>query len=419
MVSGRQHAPGAPASQRDFSDDCRQAVLRLRSAIRTLYQAVEADPARPQVVSRRFGLDKNLTWKVARVLQTDDAFEAVPLIPGAEGLGLLVRAMEAAGAPAASLEEARQAANGFEEMVRVHGGDRATLELLVNRRESPRGLELARRQAFRGNRGVFGLQARLRVGANWLAPNRESPELLDFAMVAGVFGLRRLRAGSEWPIFRITHYGQPSQTSGGPRPLAGGDPADPGAWLLKEWCDPPAPPLDVRGSADDLSFILADGPLGRMGESDCVYGLVERRAFPRFMAPPDQFGELAAIVTLPLELMLMDLFVHRSMEEARSPETCLFARPFGGLALDPSWSHPPSLPFAEKLSTLGALPAGAASPELPRYQSLVAQTFERCGWDPGEFVGVRLLMPYPPMPSTVMLRYRLVEAPPSPRRRGR
>ena len=42
---------------------------------------------------------------------------------------------------------------------------------------------------------------------------------------------------------------------------------------------------------------------------------------------------------------------------------------------------------------------------------LVDTVFEQAGWSADDFVCFRAVVPYPPMPSTVMMRYRLPRAP--------
>ncbi|MFM8697786.1 MAG: hypothetical protein ACKOF7_03795, partial [Phycisphaerales bacterium] len=116
----------------DFAADCRSAARALRDALRSLYASVGADPMRPQEVSRRFKLNKNLTWKIAKVLQTHDPLEAVPLVPGGEGLGILLAAMEAAGASASAIADVRARMADFDRMIETHVGDRGTLELLMD-----------------------------------------------------------------------------------------------------------------------------------------------------------------------------------------------------------------------------------------------------------------------------------------------
>ena len=151
-----------PTSQ-DFDLQCRTCALDLQNALRALYAAVGADPARPQEVSRQFKLNKNLTWKVAKVIQSVDPIEAVPLIPGSEGMEILLCAMEASGPYASPVSAVRSTLAAFEDMVRTHVGDRPTLELLMDgMSRGGRTLEVSRKLAFRGNSGIWGVQARVR-----------------------------------------------------------------------------------------------------------------------------------------------------------------------------------------------------------------------------------------------------------------
>ena len=92
-----------------FADDCQATVGGLRNALLGLYRSVGADPAHPQDVARRFKLHRNLTWKVAKILQTDDAFEAAGVLPGTSGMEILLDAMKKQGAPESAVEQVRAA----------------------------------------------------------------------------------------------------------------------------------------------------------------------------------------------------------------------------------------------------------------------------------------------------------------------
>ena len=126
-------AAGANIMLNGFGDAAQIEALRAGLAkefgVKVGYSG--ADISKPQEVSRQFKLNKNLTWKIAKVLQTNDALEAVPLIPGSEGMEILLAAMSGAGASAASVQAVRTKLAAFEHMVEAHVGDRATLELLM------------------------------------------------------------------------------------------------------------------------------------------------------------------------------------------------------------------------------------------------------------------------------------------------
>jgi hypothetical protein len=46
-------------------------------------------------------------------------------------------------------------------------------------------------------------------------------------------------------------------------------------------------------------------------------------------------------------------------------------------------------------------------PLVPRYTDMVRKVMDNAGWNPGDFRCLRLIMLYPPMPSTVVMRYPL------------
>lgn len=52
-----------------------------------------------------------------------------------------------------------------------------------------------------------------------------------------------------------------------------------------------------------------------------------------------------------------------------------------------------------------------ATPLVPRYSEMQSYVFERMGWTPSDFAGIRLQLKYPPLGSTVILRFELPERP--------
>ncbi len=399
-----------PESRGDFSNDCRAAASALKTALLELYAAVGADGTRPQEVSRRFSLDKNLTWKIAKLLQSEDALEAAPFIPGSEGLDILFRAMRPI-APTGILVRVEDAAREFARMVELHAGDRPTFELLLDSTTRVRNFEISRKLAFRGNSGVWGLQARVRLTAHFLAPSPSLPDRLDFGLVAGLVGLRRLRAVADWPLFRFVSYnddGSLRKDIGGRQPI---EDSPEGSWLMPSFCSPPNPPLVASEHDNAVTYRLGDGPVGRTGEISCFFGLFEAGVASRYATPEDQFGEISSVITLPIETLLFDLFVHRSLVEAHDPEVCVFGRPSGSLTPDPADRGTQRLPITETLQDVTGTPPQVATPLIPSYDEIIARTFQRARWDPLDFVARRLVLSYPPMPSTVVLRHRLPERP--------
>src|SRR5512140_3604189 len=100
-----------------FESEARTAVDGLRSALAELVAEVRGDPNQPLDLSRRFGLDKTLTWKIARVICNDDAFSAVVHVPGRPSINALAEAFKQGGASAGSVDAVLAAMDRFEDVV--------------------------------------------------------------------------------------------------------------------------------------------------------------------------------------------------------------------------------------------------------------------------------------------------------------
>jgi len=410
-VSG---GPGSPPESEAFADACRHAVGTLRAALLQLYADIGADPGRPQEVARRFGLNKNLTWKVARLVQSEDGLDAVAFIPGPGGLEILLDAAAEAGAKAATVARVRAATDGFNAMVQAHAGDRADLELLIDA-TSARPLELSRRLAFRSNAGVWGLQARLRMTAQFLAPSAE-PGMLDSALVAGLIDVRRLRPIQRWPLFRFTHYNDDASAftlPSRPEPIEPDTAAAEGsvwAWLMRSWSSEDLPPLHVVEESGGVVYELGDGPVGRTGQFSCMFGQLHRKCFSRYRDAHNTRGELSASISMPIETFVYDVYTHRDLVETAGATATLYGRPTGALALDPDERTRQRLPMAERLTDLGGAPPQSATPLMPEWSAVTDQVFARAEWNPRDFTARRLVLEHPPMPATLMISYELPEA---------
>lgn len=391
-----------------FEEHCRRSVHGLRGALLDLYRAVGADPARPQDVSRRFRLNKNLTWKVARILAAEDAFSAVPLIPGTGGLDILLEAMAGAGAPAAAVDRVRGAAVEFDRMIEVHTGDRGTLELVLDSMGAGRPLEMSRKLAFRGASGVWGIQAGVRVTTHVLAPNRDDPSRLDAALMGGLTRVRRLRPVERWPVFQVRLYEDDGTTRTSTtrreaiEPGTGDRPGDP--WLMRSFCTGAMPEVHVSSHPGATLYELGEGPVGKTGEFSCLFGFIDRGEVPRFRDEANRVGELVSSVSIPSEHLQLDLIAHESLGEVLGAEAMLYGS-IGG-SLDNVGSM--RLPMAERVTDLG-VGAPVGTPLIERYDEAVGAVMARAGWDAREFRCLRLVMECPPMSSRALLRYALPE----------
>lgn len=394
-----------------FEEHLTSAFLELRRALEDAVSSVGVSPSVPQEVARRLGINRNLTWKVSKVVGTSDLYQALQHLPGDEAIEILLEAIQRAGAPVDAIARVRAAQDSFSHVIEVHTGDRATLELVLDSMVGgpSERLEQSRKLAFRGNSGLWGVQARARLTTFVLAPSKDDPAKLDAARIGGMIDLRRLRTGVHWPLFRRRTY----HDNGTPLPV---DPTreiaiDPayaqaeGPMLIGDFCTPGLPSIRLTKERLGYAYELDDGPIGNTGLCTCFFGAVLRSGIPRYRSAEDRFGELFAEITLPIETLQFDLIVHRDLDFALSPQVLVRGQVAGATAE----GRAPEIPIGERPYELTGRPPAMHSPVLPRYDELLTRTFACGNWDRRDFRAFRLLVQYPPMHSTVIQRFELPE----------
>jgi len=414
-----ESTPEMPESlQNQFVEDCDRATDDLKVALINLYESVQADPLAPQDVARRFKINKNLTWKISRVLKAEDRADAIRHVPGSEGLEILVKKLVNAGANQQSAKDLRNAVLSFERLVDVHVGDRATLELVLDSMAPKKGdpLETSRKLAFRGNSGICGNQAKTRLTSVFMAPNPEDSNRLDAVSIAGYFGFRRIRTTASRSLFMFhtwnTIEGRAIDAQVRRAPLSSnaennGDAN--GINLMREFCSDNLPELVASDLGMTRRHRLAPGPIGNLGAFDLVLGDVIKSFAPRYADQNNQTGEHTTTVVVPIENLIFDLTVHKDLAFAFDPEVVIY---------DKEWEpgceagdiQDIILPFNESMKRLSGLPPVYTTPLIPNYSEFAQRAFEKMGWDPKDFRGIRMHMKYPALDSTIVLRFPLEQS---------
>jgi len=399
-----------------FAEHCAECVRALQGALRVAYTSAGLDIERPQDVSRQIGIDKNLSWKIARIAGDDDPLSAATLVPGPEGIGILVDALERGGVTGRELTSLRSALSAFEDMVRQHAGDRPTLQLLLDGITSRGSLEMSRKTAFRGLSGVWGVQARVRIMTQILMPCATDATALDTAIIASLIDVRRLRPLPGWPIFRFQRY-MGSVESGDEgatvqerklEPLEDPSSPDDPALIMRSWCSPPEVRVQSVNTPLGIVHELADGPLGLTGTSTFVFGHLERRAVSRYTRQSVMGkGEMGAVVTMPIETLLFDVIAHKDLPEVAGAKFQVFGNPFGNAPLDSAARKSMLLPISEPVREITGSPTRLDTEHASDYPELIRHVFRRMGADMADFRVFRVELQYPPMPSTAMVSYQL------------
>jgi len=394
-----------------FRDDCEAAITAVCGAVRSLCTAIGVDPLKPQEVARRLKLNKNLTWKFARILIEPDALDAAPMLPGPEGVVIYLRAFEAAGVRPELVDDLREAVAGFDAMVTRHFGDRGEFELVLDGLRAGANLEQSRRLAFRGSAGVFGMQAGARVTAQIISPCRTDPDFADLTMVVGLVGLRRLRPIATLPVFRsLVSTGSAIAPA---RPLMSGAADGPPDFLVRDFSSFPEAGV-TRAEADGkLTISLDNGPIGRIGEADLFFASVLERSYRRKSdRRDDDFAQFITAITIPSEYLVSDLFVHRSIDCQDSLDASMFGSLAGPAAHDAAVREPTRIPI-DCTPVIHDELGGADRAKLlevasaPNYVPMIERAFSALGEDPADYRLIRVAMAYPPMPASLIVRWRL------------
>ncbi|MCA9299742.1 MAG: hypothetical protein KDA28_11780, partial [Phycisphaerales bacterium] len=392
-----------------FATDFEDKVDAMRAALARLFADLGVDPSKPQDMARRFQLNKTLTWKLSRLLQGESDLDALAHVPGAGAMRLFTRAVEADGASPGAVRAVVEASEGFERLVEFHVGDRQTLELILDGLGSKAAerLETSRKLAFRGNSGLWGVQAKARVLMCVLAPNAAAPETLDLATIRGYVGFRRLRPSVRWPLFRIRDWstGDDAITTNPVwEPI---EESDDGTFLIRSFSSEVLPEIRTVTTATGSDVVLMPGPVGNTGAFTCFQGEMMRGAVSRYRDRHSKVGELGSSITAPTEQLVVDLAVHEDLDFALQAR----AEVVGSLTPHGTPEDELVLPIHEEVREVPGRPPALGLPDMRRYDALFESVCRRMGADVSKMRAVRLEMKYPPLGSSVMLRFDLPERP--------
>ena len=100
-----------------FEEDLTGALGDLRGRLGEAIGSIGLAPGEPQEIARRLGISRNLTWKVSKVVCSEDVFEATQHMPGEEGIEILLNALGDAGVEAARIDAVRATTRRFDAVV--------------------------------------------------------------------------------------------------------------------------------------------------------------------------------------------------------------------------------------------------------------------------------------------------------------
>jgi len=259
---------------------------------------------------------------------------------------------------------------------------------------------MSRKLAFRGNSGIWGVQARVRVNTVFLAPNPDNPEMIDSTLVGGWVDFRRLRHDAHWTLFRRRSFRGGKEVSGEEQPI---DPREPhnGPMFLREFCTGTLPQITAVEEGGATTYALGPGEVGNTGTFTCFFGSIYRQLGSRFAQKSDETADFHAMISAPVETLLFDFVVHHSLTFAMNPQLSVFS----GISAD-FWASTKrdELPIHSLAQDIGSRPPTFSTPLVGEYSSVVNRVFELTNWRASDFVARRFIIDHPPFPSAVNVR---------------
>ncbi len=398
-------------------DDLNTAIHSLRGALLDLVTDAGGDPSKPQTVSRKFGIDKSLAWKVSRVISAPEPDSAMAHMPGEAGMDIFLDTLQKSGAKAVAVKRARSAVQTFRSLVTQQVGDRPTLEIVLDAmpgRKNDR-LHMSRKLAFRGNSGIWGVQARVRIDTVVLAPNLQDPTLVDVVKVSAWVDFRRIRPDIRWTLFRYGAF-RDNERFFSDKPIDRSANGSAKSLLLAPFCTAGTSAIEVGDYLDghQKEFQLGPGPVGNKGAFTVYSAGITEKLGSRYGTEPGERADFFCAVHAPVESLTLDVIAHRDLTFASQPSFACFGMHHTGPAI-PDDNH--RLPLSPDVAQLGLGLPLLPLPGVPEYRRAMDYVFSQLGWPVEQFAGTRFTLDYPPFPSTTIVSCPLDQREANPSRR--
>jgi hypothetical protein len=383
------------------------ALTRLQRAVQGLVRQLPSYPTRSPELQQMLGIDRSLAWKVHRLVHARTAAEAAAFVPGQSAMEILCAAARNAGADEGAIVAVMEAFAGYDRAAATHVGDRRSARLMLTS-DDPAGegrAELGmRRAAYEAGTFLAGLRARAHLQTFIVAPG-SVPGRADMIAIKGMYELERLRAEAPFTMARV-RFAKPGDAQFHDAPVKPLD--ELGAVqmvpLIREFCSKPLPTFAAaEREGGGLEDELMNWTVGKMGAVTVVSGVSARDHFQTVASGGDEESRIGARLRVPCQVLVLDEIVDRRVWGEDSPEVEVYSE----LSGDASW-YTRSLrglrvPISVRVESMGRGLGAWTTPEIPRYEELLAFAFESRGLRPEDFDGYRVRIEFPLLPTGVSL----------------
>lgn len=351
--------------------------------------SVPGSSPRPQEFARALSLKKDFSSRLLAALRQNNELAALHIMPGPVPLRDFLRSASDAGVPMQLIEEAGQAIDTFDELVREEFGSRADLDALLSSvvPEARDRFEGNAKQAiYRGAAGIRGVMCEVGFALFLVHPSGpEHPGRCDTSVVLGHLGLRRTRPGVPFEFALLARSRNPDA----PTPTA--------PPLLEEHCTPAELPIRVVDEGERIRYLLDESSVGRKDEANIVAADRVIANQPRFANDDEDTTRwFYATVNPPMTMLVQDVLVHRDVWNQAPAKLDIYDRTQGDpLSNDEHVRNNVRLDLDERIDDLRNMTGPHRCPNIPRYTDIIRDLCDNYGWDPSAFRTVRTTIRYP------------------------
>ncbi len=385
---------------------------QLARALGNLVSRVGGTQLGPKLLSERYDITVGTASRFLRAIAEPNPMDVMQDIPGPAPLKKFVESAKLAGLPARQVTAAFRAVDEFEELIRQFGGSRSGLSTVLSNWQ-PRGRKqfvLKRRQeAFKALSELNGVSTNLSFGSFVLYPSADR-EFLDMLKISGKLDIARTRAGAQLYIgtCRVATDGGAASPSLNPLTLDGESVLDSlNAVRVDGFGTGVSAPVETKQEGENIIHTL--GPTGLTPEDLVDFVTAEvtrpgaRRRGPGYCEDP---FHVFTVSSEPCRCLRLDLLIHKDALPAGMAELLVYSIiPLGPVNPgDPARSHD-LIDIPETLEIHSGSLHSLQMKEFPRYVDLLEHSFQKLGWDMGEFTCWRLQVDFAPVGTQFCIRF--------------
>ncbi|MEM9082159.1 MAG: hypothetical protein AAGB34_01085 [Planctomycetota bacterium] len=414
------------ASPFDAASDLELAYRRFRASLADLLRSRGVQITSGTSIVRELGVNRQIAWQLATIVSEPSCSVGLESLPGTRALKVLVDCCRKLKGAEQASETLNDSIQSLEESIVRHAGGRQSIGMLTAA-FGPEGLqkrsEPLRRDAYRAQCALLGLQAKVQVQGEILVPadEQEQSGVLLKANYRCFHDLIRLRADRPCRLL----YVQAPWSFAGESVVSAEEMPE---YVRRSMAFEPAQSTVAAGELNTVFqgtvawITLASGPVGDSVPVSVAFtgASAQTKGFPpRYGSSQDNICTSAAYCYVPTETMYIDRLMHKSLEEhaellQATSGMCFDASTHLPLASDTL--HPEDSSFLFHLEESSWLTPSdlKLDPAIPSLGEVAERAAARVGTSVDELVGVRYVVSYVMNP-TLFVTKRLLPIEPETR----